>query len=341
MDLLIARGAPLLTLRGYASDEIEHNYLRARSLSQENPGSERYFLSIWGLWVFHLVRGPLTKASTLAEDLLAWATHRHNPDLLIRAHESVGSTYSFLGWFDEAKIHLLAAKSLYDPNRHRSQVLPYTQDPGITARIMLARTLWILGEVDEVETLVTEAIAMARELEHPYTLAFTLATASWVCSTLRDTNRTLILTEEAIMLSTKHSFEVPLAWATSFQGWALAEQGKETGLERLAEGLSVAQRAKASLNNTYTLALLADVYLRKKQIGEGLKAVQEAQELATTQGERCWQAELFRLNGELLLEQSDQSISAAEQCFTEAMKIAQDQHAKMLKLEPRRAWPDS
>lgn len=332
LELLIARGAPLLTLRGYASDEIENNYLRARSLSQENPGSEQYFLSIWGLWVFHLVRGPLAKACTLAESLLSWASQQQNPDLLIRAHESVGSTYSFLGRFGEAKAHLRQARSLYDPDRHRSQVLPYTQDPGITARIMLARTLWILGEVDEVEALVTEAIAMARELEHPYTLAFTLATASWVGSILRDTNRTLSLTEEAIMLSTKHSFEVPLAWAMSFQGWALAEQGKENGLERLVEGLSAAQRAKASLNNTYTLALLAENHLRNQHTAEGLVAVQQAQELAVTQGELCWQAELLRLKGELLLAQPDPSTFAAEQCFSEAVQIAHDQQARMLEL---------
>ena len=197
------------------------------------------------------------------------ATHRHNPDLLIRAHESVGSTYSFLGWFDEAKIHLLAAKSLYDPNRHRSQVLPYTQDPGITARIMLARTLWILGEVDEVETLVTEAIAMARELEHPYTLAFTLATASWVCSTLRDTNRTLILTEEAIMLSTKHSFEVPLAWGNVPSRLGIGRTGKgRRSSGKIGRRTLGCTESQSQSNNTYTLALLADVYLRKKQIGK-------------------------------------------------------------------------
>ena len=332
LQLLIARGAPLLTWRGYASDEIEHNYLRARSLSQEAPGSEQYFLSLWGLWVFHLVRGPLAKACVLAEGLLAWATHRDNPDLLIRAHESVGSTYSFLGRFEEAKTHLLAAKALYDPDRQRVQSLPYTQDPGITARMMLARTLWILGEVDQVEALALEAIAMARALGHPFTLAFTLTTVAWTYSTLRDTDKTLNFTEEAITLSTKYSFEVPLAWATSFQGWAMAERGEEEGLRKLVNGLSATRAARASLNNTYTLALLAGVYLRKKQIEEGLNVVKEAQELAMTQGERCWQAELFRLNGELLLVQSEQSISAAEQCFAQALKIAQEQHAKMLEL---------
>lgn len=332
LELLIARGAPMVTVKGYASEEIKRNYLRAKELSTEKSDSEQHFLSVWGLWVFHLVRGPLVTACDLAEQLLSLAKNEQHPDLLIRAHESVGSTYFFLGRFDEAKAYLLAAKSLYDPARHRSQALPYTQDPGITARIMLARALWILGEVDQVEALSREAIGMARELEHPFTLAFTLTTVAWTYSTLRDTEKTLNLSEEAIALSTKYSFEVPLAWATSMQGWAMAEKGEEEGLGRLVNGLSATRATRASLNNTYTLALLAGVYLRKKQIEEGLNVIKEAQELTVTQGERCWQAELFRLNGELLLEQFEPAVSAAEQCFTEALKVAQDQRASMLEL---------
>jgi class 3 adenylate cyclase/predicted ATPase/ABC-type cobalamin/Fe3+-siderophores transport system ATPase subunit len=332
LELLIARGAPMMTVKGYASREIEHNYLRAKELSQENSGSGHRFLSVWGLWVFHLVRGPLATACDLAEHLLSLAEREQDPDMLIRAHESVGSTYSFLGRFDEAKAHLLAAKSLYDPARHRSNTLPYTQDPGITARIILARTLWILGEVDQVEALSQEAIGMARQLEHPFTLAFALATVSWIYSTVRAANRTLVLAEEAVAISTKHSFEVTLAWATSLQGWALAEQGDEQGLGRLVKGLSATQAAGASLNNTYTLALLAEIYLRQNRIDEGLGALAEAEKLVHSQGEKCWQAELLRLKGELLLAQSDQSICAAEQCFSEALTIAREQRAKMLEL---------
>jgi predicted ATPase len=173
---------------------------------------------------------------------------------------------------------------------------------------------------------------MARELEHPFTLAFTLTTVAWTYSTLRDAEKTLHLTEEAIALSTKYSFEVPLAWATSLQGWALAEKGEEQGLGRLVKGLSATQAAGASLNNTFTLALLAEIYLRQKRSDEGLGALAEAQKLVYSQGERCWQAELLRLKGELLLEQSEQSVPAAEQCFAEALKVAQDQHASMLEL---------
>ena len=57
LELLIARGAPLLSVKGYASDEMEHNYRRAKELSQEHSDSVHQFLAIWGLWVFHLVRG--------------------------------------------------------------------------------------------------------------------------------------------------------------------------------------------------------------------------------------------------------------------------------------------
>ncbi len=331
LELLIGRGAPMVTVKGYASQEIERNYLRARELSRDS-GSEHYFLAVWGLWVFYMVRGPLATACDLGEHLLSLAEREQNSDMLIRAHESVGSPYSFIGRFDEAKTHLLAAKALYDPDRHRSQVLLYTQDPGITARIMLARTLWILGEVEEVEALLQEAVGMARELAHPFTLAFALATASWIYSHIRDPSRTLVLAEEAVAISAKYSFEVTLAWATSMQGWALVEKGDERGLGTLVKGLSATRAAGASLNNTFTLALLAEVYLRQKRIDEGLDALSEAQELVHAQGERCWQAELLRLKGELLLEQAEPSFSAAEQCFFEALKTAQDQRASMLEL---------
>ena len=80
------------------------------------------------------------------------------------------------------------------------------------------------------------------------------------------------------------------------------------------------------------MALLADIYLRHNRIDEGLATIEEAQTLAVTGGELFWQAELLRLKGELLLGQSDPSVQAAEQCLCEALKIAHDQHAKMLEL---------
>jgi predicted ATPase len=65
---------------------------------------------------------------------------------------------------------------------------------------------------------------------------------------------------------------------------------------------------------------------------EGLTTIEDAQKTAATQGELFWQAELFRLRGELLLGQSDPSVNEAEQCFCKALEIARGQHAKMFEL---------
>ena len=335
LELLLSRGAPLLTVKGYASDEMEHNYRRAKELSQGDSDSVLQFRAIWGLWVFHLVKGHLAKARGLAEALLALANRTQSSDLLVGAHRSLGSTCFWLGRIDEARTHLLTARSLYDPTQHRAHAVRYGQAPGITARIYLARTLWILGEVDQVEPLALEAINMARELEHPFTLVFTLCHISFIYSAVRDANRVLKLTDEAIAVSTQYGFELGLAWATTSQGWALAEQGREDGLGTLLHGLSATRATGASLNDTFILALLAELYLRHNRMNEGLGAIEDALKLAVTGSELFWHAELLRLKGELLLGQSDrshESVHAAEQCLCEALKIAQDQHAVMLEL---------
>jgi predicted ATPase len=116
------------------------------------------------------------------------------------------------------------------------------------------------------------------------------------------------------------------------QGWALAENGQEEGVDKLISGLSATRATGASVNNTATLALFAEIYLRKKRFSEGPATIEEAQKVAATRGELFWQAELFRLKGELLLGQSDPSVNEAEQCFCKALEIARNQKAKMLEL---------
>jgi class 3 adenylate cyclase/predicted ATPase len=332
LELLLARGAPLLAIKGYASDEMEQNYSRARLLSQTVGSPLHKFRAIWGLWVFHLVRGPLADALALAENLLALANRQESPDLLVEAHRNGGTTYFWLGRFGEARTHLLTAMTLYDRTQHRSHTLLYGQDPGVTSRVYLVRTLWVLGEVEQAEKLAVEAIAMARGLDHPFTLAFALAALSWVYSSFGYGGRTLELANEAIAISTQYSFELVLAWAKVSQGWALVANGQEQGADSLISGLSAARAAGAGLNNTASLALLAEIYLRKSRFSEGLATIEDALKVTLTHGELFWKAELFRVKGELLFGQSDQLVSAAEQCLGEALGIARNQQAKMLEL---------
>ncbi len=332
LDLLIARGALMQSVGGYASEEMEENYLRAKELLQVNSGAVHQFHTAHGLWVFHFVRGQLADARILAERLLSLANREQRSDLLIEAHHVLGSTYFFLGRFDEARTHLFTAMSLDDPSQHRALALLYGQDPGVTVRIWLAWTLWILGEIEHVEPLAREATAKARELNHPFTLVFALTSLSWIYSASHNARKTLDLSDEAIMVSTQHSFGLMLVWATISQGWALAANGQEEGVDKLISGISATRARGANLNTTFPLALLAEIYAGQNRIDEGLGAIEEGKKIAVTCGIEFWRPELLRLKGELLLKQSDQSVQAAEQCFREALSIAQDQNAKMLEL---------
>ncbi len=145
--------------------------------------------------------------------------------------------------------------------------------------------------------------------------------------------RTLELTDEAIAVSTQYSFALGLAWATILsrlgvgRNWAGGRARQVTTRAFRYSG----HRWQVSITRLH-LALLAEIYLRNNRIDEGLAAIEEAQKLAVTGGELFWHAELLRLKGELLLGQSDPSVQAAEECLCEALKIAQDQHAKMLEL---------
>ena len=100
----------MLSVKGYASDDVEHNYRRAKDLLQEHSSSVHQFLAIRGLWAFHLVRGNLANAHGLAENLHALTYCEQNSDPLIEAHHALGVTCFFLGRFDEARPHLFAAK---------------------------------------------------------------------------------------------------------------------------------------------------------------------------------------------------------------------------------------
>ena len=105
--------------------------------------------------------------------------------------------------------------------------LRYGQDPGITARIILAWTLWILGEVDQVEPLALEALAHGEGVGTPIHSGVYLNVSFldlFHHSAMRQ--RTLELTDEAIAVSTQYSFELGLSWATSFKAGRWPNRGE-------------------------------------------------------------------------------------------------------------------
>src|SRR5262249_7618440 len=126
-------------------------------------------------------------------------------------------------------------------------------------------------------------------------------------------------------------------WGMVPQGWALALQGQaEEGLTQLHQGLAANEAVGAELVRPYHLALLAEAYGQTGQVEEGVTALGEALRVVDRTGERMYEAELYRLKGELTLQAERQSPEArareAEACFEKAITVARRQSAKSLEL---------
>jgi predicted ATPase len=64
----------------------------------------------------------------------------------------------------------------------------------------------------------------------------------------------------------------------------------------------------------------------------GLAVLAEALTLVETKGERWYESEIYRLKGELLLQQNAVNQAEAENCFQQALDIARTQQAKSFEL---------
>jgi tetratricopeptide (TPR) repeat protein len=111
--------------------------------------------------------------------------------------------------------------------------------------------------------------------------------------------------EAAIALCTEQGFSAFwLVQGNVWQGWALAEQGqKEAGISQMHQGIAAFRALGAELERYHWFALLAGVYEEMGQAEEGLNALAEALAAANKTGERWWEAALYRLKGQLTLQQ--------------------------------------
>jgi predicted ATPase len=196
-----------------------------------------------------------------------------------------------------------------------------------------AHVLWYVGYPDQALESMQEALALARELWHPFSLAPVLDHAAWLHQYRREGRLTQEQAEAAIALSTEQGFPFFLALGTLMRGWALAEQGRRTeGMTQMHQGMAALRAMGVALLLPRGHTLLAEAYGESAQAEEGLRLLAEA--LATTHqhGLHVWEPELYRITGELLLRPLVPDAQEAESCFRQALDIARHQQAKSLEL---------
>jgi predicted ATPase len=339
LTLQTTLGLPLTAAKGFESPEVERVYSRAWELCLQVEKTPDLFPILLGLARFFLVRAELKKAHELGVQLLTLAQSVQDPMLLLAAHLTLGATLFYLGELTEARVHLERGIFLYDPKQHHLYAF-YGIEPKVFCLSYAALVLWLLGYPDQALQSSHDALALAHELAHPYSQAFALSFAAVLHHLRREGQAAQDRSEAVLTLSADQGFPNWLLWGTFLQGWGLAQQGqREEAIAQMRQALTSSRAMGTELVLTpLTLCLLADGYRGLGQPQEALSMLTEALAAVHKHAERFYEAEVYRLNGELLLSQRVETdfnpapTEAAEACFHQALDVARRQQAKSWEL---------
>jgi class 3 adenylate cyclase/predicted ATPase len=331
LDLRSGLGAVLLAVKGYAAPETGHASARAREL-WEQLGSPSEFLRVpFGQSRFHAMRGEYDLALRLDEDLLRLSRQRNDSGGLVLGHTSAGNNLWFVGRFASSRSHLEEVLALYDPISHRSLVHQAGYHPQLASQAILGIVLYCLGYPEQASAWSSAAIAEARSLAHPPSLASSLVLGAFPPLLGGDDSVLGERAEQLVAVTTEQGFAFWGAAGTVYRGWVKVKNGDVAeGISLLRSGSSAYRATGAETAVPYFLALLARACKIAGQVQEAVTRLDDALQIVERTGERWFAAELNRHKGQLLLRQGH--TEAAEELYCKALSIAREQEAKLWQL---------
>jgi class 3 adenylate cyclase/predicted ATPase len=333
LDLQIALAQALAATRGTSAPEVEQTYARARALCVQIGETPQLSPILLGLWRFYRGRGALSTARELGEQLFGLAQRGADPIPRLEAHDALGTTLFFLGDYTAARTHVEQGVALADLTTQRTQVLRNGEASGMRCLGVSANALWCLGYPLQAMRRGQDALALAQELAHPYSLAVALSWAAHLHYRRREVPAVQAQANALLTLATTQGFSLLAGFGTCWRGWVLAIQGQGTaGLAQLHQGLAALRATGAEQWWLLFLVIRAEAAGHAGQVEEGLRLLAEALTMLEASGHGDLLAEAYRLQGALLLRQAGIDAGRAEACFQQALIIARHQEARSWEL---------
>jgi predicted ATPase len=277
------------------------------------------------------MRGNYATSLEIGDQMLGLALDAEDPVLIALARWGLGFDLVRVGEFAPGLAHLEHVIAFYDPQVHQSLAFTYGSDPGVATRSWASWASWFLGYPDQAVKHSQESLALAQEFSHPAALAFAQGVASLFHLLRRDFKRARELADSCYHLATQHKFPHWLAVMGFVRGRLQVERGQtQEGISQMAQSLATYQAIGTEDIRSMLLALLAEGYGKAGQAHEGLDRLSEATAFVQETGERFYEAEIHRLQGELLLMQGNEA--EAEASFDRAIEVARRQSAKSWEL---------
>jgi class 3 adenylate cyclase/tetratricopeptide (TPR) repeat protein len=332
LQFLTALGPTYITARGYAASEVGPTLLRARELCQRLDAPQQLFGIMLGTWEWRVVRGDLRLCAALAADGMALAERLNDPGILMEALFMPGVTLFYRAQFAQARAYYEKALAAYDDRERTKFWTAYTgHNAGVTHRCYLALALWHLGYPDRARQVDREARDLARTIGHAFSLGHAVDFTAILSHYCRLGSEVQAAAEEEVAIGAEQGFQLWHALGTLHKGAGMLLQGRrEEALPLLLKGFRAFRATGAEVRVPTYLGILGDAYTQSARFEDAHRALDEGLAVAEKNDDRCHEAELYRLKGELLLAES--SDEAAEGCFHQAIETARRQQSRAWQL---------
>jgi class 3 adenylate cyclase/predicted ATPase len=335
LSVRLMLGAPMAAALGYAAPDVEANYSRAGELCRSVDDPDELFGALYGMFRTRMLRAEYDTILELGVRLEQLAAVRPRPALALAAHRALGTAHFYRGELAEALRHVQAAMAERAAHGIRPgdalAELNDIADPVVIAQTQGSCVLWLLGREEEAETMSVRALAEARALGHPFTLAFTLGFRATLGVFLRRPGEAVAWAEEALAYAENQEILLWTGYSRVIRGGALVTEGDaEAGVAAIRQGIAEWQATGACNFSSLSLAFLAEGLAALGDFDEALVTVDEARRSAVETGERFWLAEIHRLRGQILVEMPEPPWDEAEAEVATALDVARCQGAHAL-----------
>ena len=327
IELRLALSGSISAGKGYAAPELGELIRRTLDLTGTSGEPELHFAALMFAWAFHQIRRDLGRSEEVSHELIRLAERTCDPGLIINANFASGAVSLFQGMLPAARERLEQAVAIEEAAPLRGA----PQDPRVASLAILSPTLWFLGYPQSAIVRHEEAIARARRIGHPMSLAFALTYGALLYLCLREPGHALELAQEASGLAAADGFRYWESLATTYHGIALSGLGREQeGIAETLAGIESYRATGSELGAAAVMVGLVTSYFRSGQTDRALEAANRALTSIEQTGASLGEAELFRLKGEALL--VDAKSPDARACFERSIEIAREQNARSWEL---------
>lgn len=299
--LRVSLARALMATKGFTR-EVEDAFAGALELFERGGDVRQQHSVLRGLASLYQFRGQFERAASLGQQILELGEREGDRRIQADGHFLVGTTRAFVDDLRGGLDHIDRSISLFAAGPGRARTTRPGNDPRVSSLTTSAFTLWLMGCPDRAAERASAAIALADELEHPFTAAYARFHAGLLHLWRREPELVRDRAAGLLEIAEEHDFRIWTAAGGCLLGAA------QVGLGQAAEGLAAIRSGTALYQDLRSppvfwpllLVLEAGACLGAGQPAAGLPAIDAAIEIMGSGGGSTLGPELHLLKGDLL-----------------------------------------